>query len=110
VNSKIGHVAEVSRCNTSTAASESVVMRLAITVLALLALPLTGCTNVQPTEVERLTVCMAMDKLSSYGMGAGAGLEVATTALTSNGRTPDEAADIIDTVIRTDCPQYRQFL
>jgi len=85
-------------------------MRHLVALLALLALPLTGCTTVQPTEVERLTVCMAMGKLSSYGLDAGAGLEVATSALTSNGRTPDEAAEIVEAVIRTDCPQYRQFL
>lgn len=85
-------------------------MRHVIALAALLALPLTACSKVEPTEVERLTVCMAMNKVASYGWGAGMGLEVATTALTSNGRTPDEAADIIDTVIRTDCPQYRQYL
>lgn len=85
-------------------------MRHLVGLLALLALPIAGCADVEPTEVERLTVCMAMNKVSSYGLGAGAGLEVARGALTSNGRTPDEAADIIDTVIRTDCPQYRQFL
>lgn len=79
-------------------------------IVAALMLALTGCTTVQPTEVERLTVCMSMNKLSAYGLGAGAGLEVARGALTSNGRTADEAAEIVESVIRTDCPQYRQFL
>ena len=83
-------------------------MRHAIAAALLLALA--GCTTVQPTEVERLTVCMAMNKVSSYGLGAAAGLEVARGALTSKGRTADEAAAIIETVIRTDCPQYRQYL
>lgn len=90
--------------------SESLVMRHALAALALLALPLTGCTTVQPTEVERTTVCMAMNEVASYGWGAGMGLEVARTALTNNGRTADEAAEIIESVIRTDCPQYRQYL
>jgi hypothetical protein len=82
-----------------------------LAVFGILVVSLAGCSStVQPTDVERATVCMSMNKLASYGLGPGAGLEVARTALTSRGRTADEAAEIIESVIRTDCPQYRQYL
>jgi len=86
-------------------------MILRLATLGLLAVGLVGCASaVQPTAVERTTVCMSMNRVSSYGLGPGAGLEVARAALKSQGRTDAEAAEIIESVIRTDCPRYRQFL
>ena len=99
-------------CNTDLAPDDlqDMIPRLAVFGTLVVGLALSGCTSVQPTDVERATVCMSMNKLTSYGLGPGAGLEVARNALTSRGRTPDEAADIIESVIRTDCPQYRRYL
>ena len=100
------------RCNTELDPDDlqNMTSRLAVFGTLVVGLALSGCTSVQPTDVERAAVCMSMNKLASYGLGPGAGLEVARTALTSRGRTADEAAEIIESVIRTDCPQYRQYL
>lgn len=86
-------------------------MRRLLILAPVLAVVLSGCGGTDASDEELFVVCQSIGMSGRYGQSPSTGVGIAHNVLTKDyGRSGEEAADIIDEAVRTECPEFRSVI